>query len=391
LVNLNYLELLNKYKTTHEFQRNLSEKFDISELTNVYIFGTSAIAQILHDEFNKLGIEVIGFIDNFKKEENSYILNKKIFNPNDLIHEKDNISVIIASTAHCKAIINQLEKLNFKTIIPYYVIWANILSFEDNQTHRYELSLTEKFHLKLLKFEDLIVNKDKYLSLYKYFDDNKSLKTLDNLMKYRITLDGSYLLEIYDSINLQYFDSEIIKFGENEIFVDGGCYHGENSIQFIQNTNSTYKKILLFDPDLKNLQQAKYYLKDYKNIEFYSKGLFNEKTTIKFSHGKEGASKISEEEDDDENVTLIDLIDLNSFDDKITFIKMDIEGAEKQAIIGAEKHLRNNVKLAICIYHKIEDIYEIPKLIKEINPNYKFYLRHYSPSFVETVLYAVPY
>ncbi len=388
MTNSGYVELLNKFQSAQEYKNNLSKDFYniTNNLSNVYIFGTGNIGKILHYELEKLGIEVIGFVDNYKKDENSHILNKKVFHPNELISQKDNISLIITSTVHCKIIINQLKDLGFKTIIPYYIFGENILNF-DNNKFNYELSLSEKFNLNLLKFEDLITNKDKYLSLFKYFDDDKSLRTLDNLMKYRITLDGNCLLEAYDSTNPMYFDAGIIKLGENEIFVDAGGYHGENSIRFIKNTNSAYKKILLFEPDLKNLEQSKFNLRNYENIELYSMGLFNKKTSMKFSQGKEGASRVLEEE---ENGTLIELIDLNSFDDEITFIKMDIEGAEKEALIGAKKHLLNNAKLAISVYHKIEDIYEIPEIIREINPNYKFYLRHYMPSFVETVLYAVP-
>ena len=68
---------------------------------------------------------------------------------------------------------------------------------------------------------------------------------------------------------------------------------------------------------------------------------------------------------------------------------MDIEGAEKEALLGAEKITREQKpKLAISIYHKNEDIWEIPSLILEMNPEYRFYIRHYSFRFAETVLYA---
>ena len=69
---------------------------------------------------------------------------------------------------------------------------------------------------------------------------------------------------------------------------------------------------------------------------------------------------------------------------------MDIEGAEYKALLGAEKTIKKyKPKLAICIYHKPEDVWEIPWLIHQFNPNYKFYLRHYSLTSPETVLYAI--
>ncbi len=75
--------------------------------------------------------------------------------------------------------------------------------------------------------------------------------------------------------------------------------------------------------------------------------------------------------------------------EKVTFIKMDIEGAEYDALCGARKIIASQKpKLAICVYHKAEDIIEIPRLILDINPDYKFALRHYSLFDTETVLYA---
>ena len=69
---------------------------------------------------------------------------------------------------------------------------------------------------------------------------------------------------------------------------------------------------------------------------------------------------------------------------------MDIEGAEREAIIGARNIIKSQKpKMAVSIYHKKEDIWELPKLLIEINPEYKFYLRHYSFRDAETVLYAI--
>lgn len=75
----------------------------------------------------------------------------------------------------------------------------------------------------------------------------------------------------------------------------------------------------------------------------------------------------------------------------VTFIKMDIEGSELEAIRGA-RHIISTLspKLAISLYHKLDDFEKIPALIIDINPNYTFYIRHHSLSDCDTVLYAVP-
>jgi len=76
--------------------------------------------------------------------------------------------------------------------------------------------------------------------------------------------------------------------------------------------------------------------------------------------------------------------------EKVTFIKMDVEGAELESLMGAhDTILRDRPKLAVCIYHKYEDMVRIPLYIKSLAPDYRLYVRHYSNNASETVLYAV--
>lgn len=73
------------------------------------------------------------------------------------------------------------------------------------------------------------------------------------------------------------------------------------------------------------------------------------------------------------------------------FIKMDIEGAEKEAILGAQKIIKDHSPvLAICLYHKSEDLWELPLLVNEINPNYDMSIRVHGHMGLSTVLYCIP-
>jgi FkbM family methyltransferase len=77
--------------------------------------------------------------------------------------------------------------------------------------------------------------------------------------------------------------------------------------------------------------------------------------------------------------------------EKLDFIKMDIEGAELQALIGAENTIRRfRPKLAIAIYHKFADFWEIPQWIAALGLDYRFSLRHFTIHAEETVLFATP-
>ncbi len=83
-------------------------------------------------------------------------------------------------------------------------------------------------------------------------------------------------------------------------------------------------------------------------------------------------------------------IDESVSGDKVTFIKLDVEGAEYEALVGAKNTItKHHPRMAISIYHKPEDIFTLPELIMEMEPDYKFYLRHYQMSRFETILYCV--
>lgn len=170
---------------------------------------------------------------------------------------------------------------------------------------------------------------------------------------------------------------------KNEVFIDGGCYDGKSSISIINNCKD-YKKIYAFEPDTENIKLIKNSLLD-ENIEIIKCGLWNKKDFLFFSKGGQ-ASRIEEIGNETIEVNAID----NCISDIVTYIKMDIEGAEINALLGAKNLIEKfHPKLAISIYHKKNDIIDIPLTILKIDSRYKFYLRHYSPGTYDTVLYAV--
>lgn len=122
------------------------------------------------------------------------------------------------------------------------------------------------------------------------------------------------------------------------------------------------------------------------NKVFHS-GVWDEKTTLHFKSGASGSSCVSMDGDISINV---DTLDNMLGGQEITFIKMDLEGSEYKALLGARNLIETyEPKLAVSIYHKREDVWELPKLILDMNSDYKFYFGHYSIAAAETVLYAV--
>ena len=192
-----------------------------------------------------------------------------------------------------------------------------------------------------------------------------------------------------DMIERQYFEiPEAKRHHENEVFIDAGCFDGWTTKQFIAWNEHKYRKVLAFEPDENNRKIALHNLSELiesGNVELFPFGLWNEKIKLKFSSSGSGSSLHSGEETVD-----VVALDDQPFAEDITFIKMDIEGAEYKALLGAEQIIRKNKpNLAICLYHKPEDVFEIPQLILKYRSDYRFLLRHYWLREYETVLYAV--
>lgn len=187
----------------------------------------------------------------------------------------------------------------------------------------------------------------------------------------------------------------------DEIFVDAGCFNGETALEFVKWTNGQYKKIYAFEMEHNNFNQCCEILRPIPDCKIFQSALSDKNgicTISMASENRTSTNTIARIENsananipytrciEGKCVRLDDVLEISA----PTFIKMDIEGAEAAALRGAAYTIQEyKPKLAIAIYHKPEDILEIPTLILEYNPQYKFFLRHYSPFSAETCLYAV--
>ena len=183
----------------------------------------------------------------------------------------------------------------------------------------------------------------------------------------------------------QYLD--VFAPSENEIVVDAGCYDGATALRFLEWGKGKVKHIYSFEFDPLNAVKCEENLKPYADkITLIKKGTWDKDEAVyTLAEGGVG-SGVRSKGNVRAELTAIDNV---VKDEPVTFIKMDVEGAELKSLIGAKNTIiKNHPRLAICIYHKPEDICEIPEYILSLVPEYKFYLRHYCSHHWETILYA---
>lgn len=252
--------------------------------------------------------------------------------------------------------------------------------------------VSEITHEKLTAFKRFVKNNtDGLNSLYNQLEDDQSKETLINVIKGKITGDNQWVQKVFAPN--QYFPQDIIALGRNESFIDGGAYVGDTAQIFIEKTSNCFDNIFCFEPSPKNfvqLELAKQKLQQDPRLHLFKAGLYSQNTRLWFDDSSIAPSNSI---CDQESATgAIEVVSIDkTINERVTFIKMDIEGAELEALKGArETILKYRPKLAICVYHNPQDLIDIPNYIMSLGLDYKYYLRHHSPyDFFETVFYAV--
>lgn len=149
--------------------------------------------------------------------------------------------------------------------------------------------------------------------------------------------------------------------------------------------------IYAFEPDGKNFQNCHKTLSKLGcEFELYECATWSEKAALRFKPDP-GPGWGSSVDKSGEMEIEADSIDNKLNGRKATYIKMDVEGSELESLKGSKKTIRKyRPRLAISLYHKPEDVFEIPVFLEKLDLDYKYYLRHYQTRMEETVLYAVP-
>jgi len=191
-----------------------------------------------------------------------------------------------------------------------------------------------------------------------------------------------------------YFPPDLFVLKENEVFIDCGAYTGDTVLSFLNQSNRKFRKILAFEPDPANYKKLNQLVDSLPteistNIQCSNLAVGNRSEQLRFN--AQGAASSSRS---DSGGIFIQSEPLDSLLIKEipSYIKMDIEGAEVDAIQGVTTSIRKYLPiLAISVYHCQDHIWKVPLMLNEISDQYQFYLRRYTPRVLDDlVLYAIP-
>lgn len=214
--------------------------------------------------------------------------------------------------------------------------------------------------------------------VYALLEDDKSREVFEKLVRFRM-IDDSIQIPT-ESMDRQYFEYEFYPKSQNEIFVDCGAYNGISLDAFLRANKRKFRKYYGLEPDVENYKKLKEYVvklptEIQNKAVIVNKAAYDENRKVSFYNLNGPGSFIS-----DGGIQTVDAIRIDNLvdEDGATYIKMNIEGSELQALQGAKRVIQgSHPKLAIAGYHKTWDLWEVPKLIGRMDSSYRFYLRSY--------------
>lgn len=289
----------------------------------------------------------------------------KVKKLSEVEEEYGNFNIALCFASQLDDVMNTIKSVAAKhtTLVPSVPVFGENL-FDDN-------FITE--------------NREDIETAYSLLSDGLSKKVYENVLKFYYTGELSLLDEITTDKNEAF--NNILRLGNNEVYVDLGAYNGDTIDEFLHYCGGSYRKIIAFEPNPKNFAKLQAHCENLQNIDLWQLGAYNRNTVLSFNN-KAGRNSAIAENGTETRVACVDSILCGI---SASYVKADVEGADFETLLGMKNTLQNfKPKLNFAAYHRFEDIFRLPILINRINPEYKIFLRHhpYIPAW-DTNLYCI--
>jgi FkbM family methyltransferase len=357
-------------------KKRLMEEVMFEELSTstakIIFYGTSSSAKKYYKKFNDKGLlidKVIVSQEYYKK--NAFFYENKVHNSTIFLRDNtEKINLIIYFGINEK-LLHEIKKSDL--IEKYYLVDGGVAA------------------LGYIPHDYINKYRARYTKTYNTLSDTLSRQTMIGFLNTRIDGNASHINKY--CVDEGYFPANLVELGDDEVYIDCGAYDGDTLSAFIKEIsmrNKKYKRIYALEPDPVNYDRLEENCGNLKAVTLLKMGAYDENTMLSFSNEATGASHI-DKEGGGVSIFVDRLDNIVSSEEKVTFIKMDLEGSELQALKGAKEIIKRcRPTLAVSVYHKKEDLMDIPEYLKQIYPGYRFYLRALCYDSIDVTLFALP-
>ena len=349
----------------------------------IVLFGAGSLGRRLARGLRACGCELLAFSDNNPSIWDQELEGTKVLSPQVAADRFGRTAVFVIAIWHpsrtggLRQVAEQLQQLGCDRVAPFvWLLWKYPGTF----LPYYLWDLPSK----------LLRRSEEILRASKLFDDEVSRREFVSQVAFRATGNFSCISEA--SLQVQYFPDDLFRLLPEEVFVDCGAYDGDSLRDFIRVTGGRFKRIIAFEPDPSNCSSLNGFLNGEPEvaarITCYPCALGRVLQRVRFrSTGLANAAVSQEGEIEVQCVTL----DQALKGECPTFIKMDIEGAELDALWGGADIIRRDKPLlAICTYHQQDHLWQIPLTLRQLLPESRLFLRAHCLDGFDLVCYAVP-
>jgi FkbM family methyltransferase len=350
----------------------------------IVLFGGGGLGRRTLSGLRRAGIEPVAFADNGQAMWGKQIEGVDVLPPAEAVRRygKDAIFVVTIWRAGGSHRFDrteiQLRELGCAWIIPAVLLfWKYPQIFLDF----YCLGLPHR----------ILQQREAVQRAFSSLADKSSQREYVSQIRWRLRADFAGLAS--PVAEEQYFPDDIFTLTDDETFVDCGAFDGDSIEAFVLRRGAGFRQIIALEPDPINFTKmtdrvASYARAVRTKIRLEKLGAADFKGTLRFD-GSGSLSSAANPEGSQE----IECVPLDALlcETKPTYLKMDIEGAEPDALRGAARTIRDHAPvLAISAYHKQDHLWRIPEQVQALHGDYRLYLRPHNEECWDTVCYAVP-
>jgi len=341
------------------------------------LFGAGRLGRTALAALRKAGIEPLAFSDNNPLLWHKPVDGLQVLPPQEAAQKLRHKAVFVITVYTSDPVRRQLLGLDLKVVSFASLSWAYPEAFLPHGALELPFRIYEEAeHVRSV------------ISLWA--DDTSRSEYLAQL-RWRTSLNPD-VLPAHLPRDQIYFPNDLVSLSRDEVFVDCGAFDGDTIREFLKRRGPSFKHMIAIEPDPANYQRLRAYCSTLprrirRKTTTMQVAVGSRRGPVRFNATGTAASAVGSGSTEVEGVPLDEVLS----DNAPTYIKMDLEGTELDALLGARRVMEEaSPILAICLYHRQEHLWRIPLFIDSVSRRYSLFLRRYSDDCWEQVCYAVP-
>jgi FkbM family methyltransferase len=327
-----------------------------------------------------VGVEIVAFGDQDPTRHGSDIDGVPVLSPVQVSDRHRTDVILVSSTMYDSVIREDLEARGCECVVP--VGYLNLRLPEAFKAREYDGAWTAAANP---------ANRADIEAAHSLLSDEESKRVFEGKLAYYLSLDKSRLDDIRSEAPI-YFDRSVYRLDVDETVVDAGAFVGDTLASFLDQTSGRFHSYVAFEPDRASFEQLASVAAQDQRVTAIRAGVARHTSTARLLSTQGADSRLLVGgETGGEDVLVVGLDEYFEGRRPPTLIKMDIEGAEADALLGSEQLMRlGSSTMAISAYHFPTDLWTIPLLLARLMPESRLFLRHYTREVDDTVCYAIP-